>query len=784
MPVGSSVISTNQRKNDWRRQIVIELAVLCILLLFVIAQSLVIYAPMRDLTFGPEQSVYTERWRGFYGQESFRDRPGSYRWTNGNARIELPNPGGSPHITILLAGGPARPVTATTNLGDHDIQFAVAPTPRLFSFLLPKESTAGISLRLSTPTIAEPGSSRELGLVVGRLQVRGGGAPPINYQLVVISLAALIYGVSRLPLVGRHQPATAAIIAASAITVVALWQYWMGWQYSSFTTLLFVVGAWTISSIGVIAIRHIPALNTTPQHSGLKKRIGIGLLGGAVGINILLMMRGGFLDESDKLAAGLLMARGAVLYRDIFAHHFPFSYYWSMLISLIGGGAPEIQRLAVAIYTALGFTALAYITRAPLTSGIAAIIWSLIGPLYFANQVIYQTFSGIAVLVVFGLALVAALGDEHARDGRRQWLAGGYAAVALLANPLTIYPLIIAFSCLIIALRDIRVLPRIGLPLLIGGAAFGASLLFTGSMADFIADVLVFNRDIYSKYSNTDPNRLMILFTQIGSLLGIGNASWLTIASPTLPRPSQILNDLPHWFFSGFLLRCAICGMALLLLLDRRYLAALLSYLFGASLLLRNDEIFHLLGFALFGSFTTTALLSGWLTQARSSLAPESLRQRLRVRAAIIIQASVALMLAVFLIQAARIAIDPRSTPYQTDIRTVAPLGQQLKARACGVDAALGVYPGEPLLHYFSGMRPVSRYIYVWPWVADVGREELQYALRTTPAVVVFDENANVWGIPAHIYLADIQQLLEEEYIYRDGVYLSPDIAAHCDAAR
>ena len=33
-------------------------------------------------------------------------------------------------------------------------------------------------------------------------------------------------------------------------------------------------------------------------------------------------------DERDHLAAGFLMSKGWILYKDIFSHHFPFPYYW------------------------------------------------------------------------------------------------------------------------------------------------------------------------------------------------------------------------------------------------------------------------------------------------------------------------------------------------------------------------------------------------------------------------------------------------------------------------
>src|SRR3954453_6283496 len=54
---------------------------------------------------------------GLYELETFSDRPGIYRWTDGSAQIKLPNPGGPLLVHMVLAGGPGRMTSARISSG-------------------------------------------------------------------------------------------------------------------------------------------------------------------------------------------------------------------------------------------------------------------------------------------------------------------------------------------------------------------------------------------------------------------------------------------------------------------------------------------------------------------------------------------------------------------------------------------------------------------------------------------------------------------------------------------
>ena len=44
-------------------------------------------------------------------------------------------------------------------------------------------------------------------------------------------------------------------------------------------------------------------------------------------------------DEGDTFAVGWLIANGRCLYKDVFSHHFPFSYLWVAAIVKVFGAS-------------------------------------------------------------------------------------------------------------------------------------------------------------------------------------------------------------------------------------------------------------------------------------------------------------------------------------------------------------------------------------------------------------------------------------------------------------
>jgi hypothetical protein len=143
-----------------------------------------------------------------------------------------------------------------------------------------------------------------------------------------------------------------------------------------------------------------------------KPRLGLLLLAGAFIIGCVLIHLGSFTDESDDLAAGLLISRGYVLYRDIFSHHFPFTYYWVAGIFRLFGPSIFTARLSILWFQLIAFAWTMKLTRLYAPIGFAGLIWSITGHYYQNNLVLYSAFSSISLAVVFAVTL-AVIGVRH-----------------------------------------------------------------------------------------------------------------------------------------------------------------------------------------------------------------------------------------------------------------------------------------------------------------------------------------------------------------------------------
>jgi hypothetical protein len=80
-------------------------------------------------------------------------------------------------------------------------------------------------------------------------------------------------------------------------------------------------------------------------------------------------------------------------------------------------------------------------------------------------------------------------------------------------------------------------------------------------------------------------------------------------------------------------------------------------------------------------------------------------------------------------------------------------------------------------------MEPVAGYLFMWPWMAEVGLEDViaELAQEQTLAVVIVREGS-VWGLyDTNEYLRPLNEFLQETYAQTDdGIYISPALAARC----
>ena len=131
-------------------------------------------------------------------------------------------------------------------------------------------------------------------------------------------------------------------------------------------------------------------------------------------INIPTLLNGTFVDEFDTLAAAKLMTtKGQILYRDIFSHHFPLSYYWTALIFKLFGTSVFVARMSlVGLYVFVFFT-LMLLTKKWIELSLVSFIWGALRILYFGNMIIYPSFSAIFILGYGVLGLHALSLEEE-----------------------------------------------------------------------------------------------------------------------------------------------------------------------------------------------------------------------------------------------------------------------------------------------------------------------------------------------------------------------------------
>ena len=290
--------------------------------------------------------------------------------------------------------------------------------------------------------------------------------------------------------------------------------------------------------------------------------LGWALLAVAFVLGCFSLYFGKHVDEADNLVVGLLIRQGAVLYRDVFSHHFPFPYYWTALIILIFGKSIFAIRFSL---WALEIGALGMsmkLSRFHLALGLFALLWSLMRYLYLGNMLLYHSFAGIGLTVVYAIVLSILLGISE--PGLiYSVILGTFSTIAVLSDPFTIFPLAVAGLLLLVS--------RPKAALATGGVILGylsiylIYLVISGTLGDFWNSAVVFNADIYNAYKPVNIFNFSDLYHSLVSGLDITNPAWYKIA------PFQeIGNNFDTWFFTAFLYRFSFVAGTLLLLLQKK----------------------------------------------------------------------------------------------------------------------------------------------------------------------------------------------------------------------
>ena len=109
--------------------------------------------------------------------------------------------------------------------------------------------------------------------------------------------------------------------------------------------------------------------------------------------------------------------------------------------------------------------------------------------------------------------------------------------------------------------------------------------------------------------------------------------------------------------------------------------------------------------------------------------------------------------------------------------------GEATKELACGQpDVLYAHYPGTAYALWFADMKPVSRFIFMFPWEAEVFLDEVIGALDQDQVLaIVLIRNTDVWGHQVQDYLSPLLEYLDTNYVMVDvDTWISPHLAAQC----
>jgi hypothetical protein len=153
------------------------------------------YARPQTLSLEPDATGLLVPARGFYTVEENPAEGLRYRWSDGDATLLLPNPGGPLLLDLRLLAGPATDQRVELLLDNASYQFTLAPGVRRYRVVSGPHTGEQIALRLRSPTIEV--NDRLLGTGLSTLTLRGGGAVPPGV------LVALVGGIASAWVLGR-----------------------------------------------------------------------------------------------------------------------------------------------------------------------------------------------------------------------------------------------------------------------------------------------------------------------------------------------------------------------------------------------------------------------------------------------------------------------------------------------------------------------------------------------------------------------------------------------------
>jgi hypothetical protein len=515
-------------------------------------------------------------------------------------------------------------------------------------------------------------------------------------------------------------------------------------------------------------------------------------------LGLVTLYWGAHVDEADNLVVGGLLLRGAALYTDVFSHHFPFPYFWMAGVIALAGKSIFAARLSVLLFQLVAFALALRLSDKPLLVGVTALLWALVRPFYDGHMVMYAAFAGVSLFVV--LILTLAILDETVRPTwKHYFILALFSWIAFLSGPLSLYAILLTLTFLLLH-RPASGL-KTGLLLLLGLTLPLIVLLLTHTLDAFWQNAILFNSQVYDKYSDANPLRLTDFFTQTLTGLGLPFGAWFDVN----PFKSIQLGEaqIDAWFFTGFLYRLGIIVASVLMffragviasaseaissstggLLRREerpprndVMAGMYLYLFAAATLLIAKVHFRSQAFILVG---VTAL--AWVAIEGTRGGPVKPGWASAGRTLRVIVVVMTAWLGVRL--AGQMIVSRADLTYESNFKRYEREANRLQRLSCDLeDVRLAYYPEGVYAYWFSGLEPASKYIFMWPWVAEVGQEEAIREISAQNYAIVIVTDETVWDAYAtRDYLRPLLDYLNANYhkVSKD-TYLSPALFAAC----
>jgi hypothetical protein len=495
-------------------------------------------------------------------------------------------------------------------------------------------------------------------------------------------------------------------------------------------------------------------------------------------------------DEGETFLNGWLLSSGKVLYRDIFTNHFPFSYIWVSIITSLFGSSIAIYRLSLLVLRIVLFGSAMAITRDKLVIGLVSLCWSLIGPLYLGNLLVYYSFNGILIISAFFIVFAVLKGDINYSNKVTLYI-GFLIGLSFLNDPFMYLPGAIMLFFLIVAGLRAGVThkekflhafcPFLGAVLVI--IIYIAYLLLTSSFNEFIQQCVVFNIEIYSKYSYVYPTIAPFFRALIGGF-DVFSSSVRVITDPYYDL--QYFELLEGWVFTALFARLAVITIFLVFLLRKKYICAIFIYLLGAAIYARGANYFHSSAFIIFSITAASYVLLDFFSTFFEiwSLKPTK-RNWNYYKLLIIITLAVTVNSMFFWLNIRMVEFFSQRRSefsYETQFGHWINDANHFYSFSCGnSEATFLYYVYNPIISYLTMLPPTTRYYNMTPWVAEVGLQETIDNLEGKFAIVYIEKDTTLWGFNTNEYLSDIIDYLDNNYIeveYR--TYLSPLQYQYC----